>query len=177
MSVKRLANLSYKTVSVLLAVIALYSCAHKAPDGAVPGRITVSSVNNSPYQTTWINHYVPKGINDYAYYPIVDGSNDAPYILGVTILNSNSNVAGFTPTYSGTKVVYRVRIEYQASLSDFTGKNVWTRTGWAEHNSESNAIYTMAKGIGKAMAEDGLLDPGYYSTEAMMERNSPRRSD
>lgn len=148
---------------VLFTIMLLVGCAHKPPEGAVPGRISINSLNNTPYQTSWINHYVPRGINDYAHYPIVDESRDAPYVLNINILSSNSNIVGFTPSYSGTNVVYRVRIEYQVAFSDMDGKIVWTHTGWAEHNSESNAIYVMAKIIGREMANAGLLKPSYFT--------------
>lgn len=156
-----------KMLLLMVGALLLVSCAaHKPIEGAVPGRIKVVSVDAGPYQNAQINHFFTLGLNDYAGFPIVDGSVNAPYKVEVKILSSNSQVAGYRHGFFApwkTNVKYQARIEYSASLVNPHGDVLWTNTTYAESDSEENAIYTMAKDVSLALYNNQMLVPSFYA--------------
>lgn len=155
-----------KTV-VLTITLLTVSCVHiPPPPGAIPGRITVVTDTNSPYWRSWINHYVPRGVNDYAHYQIVDGNNDAPYKLLVHIVNADSYISGYSANRYGASANYRTRLEVEVMFLDQNSHSIWSWSGWADYDSGAQSMKKIAKRLGKAMSEEGLLVPSYYPTTA-----------
>jgi len=155
---------------VLLLLVS--ACTHiPPPPDAVPGRIAVVADTKSPYWGSMINNYVPKGINDYAHYPIVDGSKDAPYKLVVRILSADSYISGFIGGEYSTTAMYRTKVEVEAELLDQNYRSVWSWSGWANYDSGARAVWAIAKLIGKEMAAKGLLVPSYYTVNSENSNN------
>ena len=150
--------------AIVLALLLLStSCVHTPPPDAVPGRISVVADTKSPYWRSWINHYVPRGVNDYAHYPIVDGSRDAPYRLVVRVVNADSYISGFSVNTHGAKAKYRTKIEVEAEFLDQNNRSVWSWSGWADEKSGEKSMKKIAKMLGAVMSKNGLLAPSYYT--------------
>ena len=153
-----------KRAIVLTLLLLTASCAHTPPPpDAVPGRISVVADTKSPYWRSWINHYVPRGVNDYAHYQIVDGSRDTPYRLVVRVVNSDSYISGYSANTYGARANYRTRVEVEAEFLDKNNRSVWSWSGWADYNSGEASMKKIAKMLGAAMSKDGLLAPSYYT--------------
>lgn len=154
-----------KRAIVLALLLLVASCAHTPPPpDAVPGRISVVAVTKSPYWRSWINHYVPRGVNDYAHYQIVDGSKDTPYRLVVRVVGSDSYISGFSTNAYGARANYRTRVEVEAEFLDQNNRSVWSWSGWADYNSGEKSMKKIAKLLGAAMSKNGLLVPSYYTS-------------
>jgi len=160
--------------AITLALIFLSaSCAHTpSPPDAVPGRIAVVADTKSPYWKSWINHYVPKGVNDYAHYQIVDGSRDAPYKLVIRVVNADSYISEFSTDRYGAEVNYRTRVEVEAVFLDENSRSVWSWSGWADFSSGEKSMKKIAKMLGEAMSKGGLLVPSYYTSASPTKTNT-----
>jgi len=150
-----------KAILLIFLLLNLACAAHMPPPDAIPGRISVVTDTKSPYWKSWINHYIPRGVNDYAHYKIVDGSNEAPYKLNVSVLNANSYVSGISDKGG---VNYRTMVEVEAELLDQDNHEIWSWAGWADYYSGAASMKAIAKMIGKEMSKAGLLKPSYYVT-------------
>jgi len=155
-----------KAVKILASFICLFflsSCMYllPAPEGAIPGQLSVAIDAASPYWRIELTKYFPKAINDYARYDIVTGSNNAPFLLKVKLIDANSFLAGVAK-HGGVSYETRVEVAYQLEERK-TGTIVWSGEAWASNDNGAKAI---AKTVADKMEKEGLLKPAYYSRSA-----------
>ena len=132
-----------------------------APEGAIPGQISVTIEAASPYWRIELAKYFPKALNDYAHYEIVNGSNNSPFLLKVKLINTDSFLSGVE---KNGDVSYKTRVEVSYQLEERkSGAIVWSGEAWASHGNGAKAI---AKTVASKMEKEGLLKPAYYSRNA-----------
>jgi hypothetical protein len=156
-------GVSYETSNYFDYLSLFIACAHTPPPpDAVPGRLSVVANTNSPYYRTLIDNYIPKGVNDYAGFNIVDDLDSAPYRLVIQIVNADSYVSGYSANMYGGGFNYRTRLEVEANFYNPNNRIVWSWSGWADYGSANKSMKAIAKMVGKQMQKDGLLAPIYY---------------
>lgn len=153
-----------KRAIVLLFLALSISCArtNRQVVGAVPGQIAVVAETDSPYWRYWIRFYVPRGVNDYAHYQIATAAGDAPYKLVVRLVGASSRASGVRGDRYGATINYQTMAEVEVVFLGPGDRKVWSWSGWADSGSGAQSMKMVAKMLGKAMVEAGLLAPSYY---------------
>ncbi len=157
-------NMKLAVVPLLLVLSASCASTHNQVIDGVPGQIVVVAETDSPYWRSWINLYIPRGLNDYARYQIATASGDASYKLAIRLVNADSRPSGFSAYQYGATINYQTMVEVEAVFLDPGNRSVWSWSGWANSGSGAQSMKRIAKMLGKAMADAGLLAPSYYKS-------------